>query len=111
MSKHTPGPWFIDLDELGEETNIYASHLRPGSRASICEMNMEKMTWSDEQSLANSRLISAAPDLLEALIRARDDLNNAAFLIRKELGEHHWLYGIEKGKKIADEAIAKARVK
>lgn len=44
-------------------------------------------------------------NLLEALIRARDDLNNAAFLIRKEIGESGWLYGIEKGKKIADEAI------
>ncbi len=100
MNKHTPGPW-----KVLNSVQIHDEKLG-GVIAACC-----RYARHDAVDHANAKLIAAAPDLLEALIRARDDLNNAAFLIRKELGEHHWLYDIEKGKKIADEAIAKARTK
>lgn len=94
--KPSAGPWVFD----GAATVFDEKNRDPICNVDYC---------CPEEDRANGRLIAAAPCLLAALIRTRDDLNNAAFLIRKELGDHHWLYGIEKGKKIADEAIARAR--
>lgn len=103
MSKHTPGPWdywsgYNPFDKI--EAQVTAE----GGDIVIASYN-----HLIEQGEANAQLMAAAPDLLEALTRARDYLNNAKFLIRRELGEHHWLNGIEKGIQIADVAIAKAR--
>ena len=105
MSKHTPGPW------------DFSWHIQPNGCPTVGHKGLmvcmvahsAKDQDQKETALANANLIAAAPDLFEALIRARDDLNNAAFLIREQLGDHHWLYGIEKGKKIADAAIALAK--
>lgn len=101
--KPTPGPWYA-----WENDGVLGVGKRHSNEADILHAVSESNRPMEEDS-ANMRLCASAPDLLDALIRARDDLNNAAFLIRKQLGDHHWLYGIEKGKKIADEAIALAR--
>lgn len=72
MSNHTPGPWatsrecpkIIKLapDNLGESNVLISSaHGHPGSG----------FFPSEEEAIANARLISAAPDLLAALISER----------------------------------------
>lgn len=61
MSKHTPGPWINDGDEIsgladGENSQSYI--------VPICTMDAD---WNAEITAANARLIAAAPDLLDAL--------------------------------------------
>ena len=87
MSKHTPGPW--KADDKGKAVFIPL-------RAHHCEqlgMQVGFVSWEDDkESLANARLIAAAPDLLEALKRA-----------------HTWLQGSEPGRaQYLGEVIAKA---
>ncbi|MBO6278758.1 MAG: hypothetical protein J6N20_15280 [Pseudomonas sp.] len=62
MSKHTPGPWFNGQDgfNLGSGV-VYARHSN-GNPKDVATIR----GWGGEQQ-ANSRLISSAPDLLEAL--------------------------------------------
>ena len=62
MSKHTPGPWFVDhkspfLVRAGDDIDgRHIAHIGPANYTPRFDV--------DEQ---NARLISAAPDLLEAL--------------------------------------------
>ena len=62
MSKHTDGPWFCGQDgfNLGNGV-VYARHAN-GNPKAICHVH----GWGADQQ-ANTRLISATPDLLEAL--------------------------------------------
>ena len=65
--KWTPGPWqrVLPADALGRQPNDWAISDSTGE-AWICE----GPTWDDEflqESLANARLIAAAPDLYAAL--------------------------------------------
>lgn len=58
MSKHTPGPWFIDKGYLcaeGEDRVLYLAKIHSWARD------------APEEGKANARLISTAPELLEAL--------------------------------------------
>lgn len=111
MSKHTPGPWFIwkelamrgeglDADEMEMELLDYQDHeicagtptectrgtLR-GHTAQICTVDAGDWDFDDDEdankaiSLANARLIAAAPELLEALLTARDHIEMAALEI------------------------------
>ncbi len=61
MIKHTPGPW--------KETNAYDIRFPCGL--------VSKIYWPvimpDDERQANTRLIAAAPDLLEALKAIADD--------------------------------------
>lgn len=70
MSKHTPGPWklyriasdvvFVNEDRIARGESI------PAYNRKIAEMP----NWSDEnydEKMANARLITAAPELLEEL--------------------------------------------
>lgn len=56
MSKHTPGPWQTDID--GQTAYVVDAD---GNMA-VC-----KIMYARPEGPANARLISAAPDLLEAL--------------------------------------------
>jgi len=62
MSKHTPGPWAVDL----------AAETVTGSNGNIVvyEMNTNE---------ADAILIAAAPDLLEACVQAMQDFDNAKY--------------------------------
>ena len=66
MSKHTPGPWWLDH---GDDVNLF-NHV--GISAETHEL-LAQVVWrlDDDKSTpeceANARLIAAAPDLLEAL--------------------------------------------
>lgn len=108
MSKHTPGKWEINDLEDGSAEIVTWDYDADGEIEGSTVI-VPSIWYDDEESKKRAELLRSSQDLLEALIRARDDLNNAAFLIRKQLGEHHWLPGIEKGKKIADAAIARAK--
>lgn len=96
MSKHTPGPWnitprqnnFIDIEHSDRHT--------PGKiTLSLCRVQA-RQTWVEEAQ-ANANLIAAAPDLLDALIEARKELE----LYANDSGEDY------NNPKI-NEAIAKA---
>ena len=68
MSEHTPGPWFMRVNrhrdtngsKWGWVDSNNSGSQRPPAGVNVC--------WTEgETSHANSRLISAAPELLEAL--------------------------------------------
>ena len=71
MTGHTKGPWVTDLELTGHvmTSEGIAIHDHP-DYSSIRDHNQIK---------ANSRLIAAAPDLLEALIDCRRALEIANF--------------------------------
>jgi hypothetical protein len=72
MAEHTPGPW-----EIRQYTNYYGYSIDAEGRGCIAER------WYDlpqdqpygNEIPANARLISAAPDLLEACKKAVRELN------------------------------------
>lgn len=74
--KHTPGPYLIEgetfvyaLNEQG--TNVFGAHVQRGWK-----VNGEQKTDLAELA-ATAQLFSAAPDLLEALVDARDAVASA----------------------------------
>ena len=76
MSKHTAGPWLIDPE--------MQHHLQPGDiRITTVDWEIAVVTGDagdadgNDESEANARLVSAAPDLLAALKR-----------LVKEIGAH-----------------------
>jgi hypothetical protein len=62
MTEHTPGPWEVCEDAEGGQTVI-----RDATGFAICS----EWHFLIESSLANARLIAAAPELLEVCIHAR----------------------------------------
>lgn len=96
-NKFTPGPWIIDPDSLTDISP--ADDLRLGV-ASISHADEAGGRWIfGEQSRANASLISAAPDLLEALENLYRDS------IASDFNEHWDSF------KLAELAILKARGK
>ena len=61
MSKHTPGPWV--LDELAYGHDIHA----PEACWYVATATDPEMVWGAIVREADAHLISAAPELLEAL--------------------------------------------
>jgi hypothetical protein len=67
MSKHTPGPWFVeqfDGDLKGDKPiSVFGK-----ARETACCKQLPSMfaNTPDQEALANARLIAAAPDLLAA---------------------------------------------
>lgn len=74
MTKHTPGSWAI-----GEDGDVYAD------RGAACVARIVGAPDGITEAQANARLISAAPDLLEA---ARDALALLREMRRRE--EEDW---------------------
>ena len=71
MSKHTPGPWSLDLENIGADIKNHVTVDAPshGSLANVVWV-MDDDVLEDKNSPeceANARLITAAPDLLAAL--------------------------------------------
>lgn len=97
---HTPGPWEIkrDVGHFDSATTIHARQLFCVKPAKF-ELMLEVGGWAPVEKLeANTRLIAAAPDLLEAL-----ETIAAYPLNRKDE------MGIESMRELARTAIAKAR--
>jgi hypothetical protein len=67
---HTQGPWFLEHDTVGD---IVTGHIEVSSSThgalALVVWKMEDEEVSPECQ-ANARLIAAAPELLEALIKA-----------------------------------------
>ncbi|WP_277963847.1 hypothetical protein [Pseudomonas sp. RIT-To-2] len=75
--KHTPGPWIIDPDD----TDYIVQASNPDSIgiaivSTIDPMGEKRRWWFGPESMANAKLISAAPDLLA-------DLQEAAATLRR----------------------------
>jgi hypothetical protein len=102
MSNHTPGPWVtIDRPAYNEVCIQHANNEKGAPSLNIAKITVREC-WRDEQN-ANARLVSAAPDLLEAL---RDMLSGWKY-IRESHGD---LYGVgwDRAQEKAVSAIAKA---
>lgn len=62
--KHTPGPWRVDM----AKNNAHLTSVFSGAERPFLEREWNVAICTGPQSVANARLISAAPDLLAALI-------------------------------------------
>jgi hypothetical protein len=103
MSKHTPGPWQVENDDLIVAANgdavakVYLSITVP----EIGTYNTDPSRGSDDgrvlQLKANARLIAAAPKLKDALAAMLDFWGgyecpevDAAIAVMQEIGEDRW---------------------
>ena len=99
MSKHTPGPWFVEDNDRAISSN---------AATDIALVNMANIRygWDGPDFLtashraANARLIAAAPELLEALKYCR---NKIAYM-----QAHGEWYSPGRAIEMADAAITKA---
>ena len=96
MSKHTSGPWSIDwnvsrLDIYGGDERTVVASIR---RSTLSE-------GIDSAARSNGRLISAAPDLLEALTLLLHEVDDSAIAGAKDYG---WPVAVQKSRA----ALAKA---
>jgi hypothetical protein len=107
---HTPGPWFIDMIPNSKTFGASAGRAYGVSAPNRSGYRVPVVVWrglakpASEEGQANARLIAAAPDLLEALIEARQtilDLKNARWS-ECEGSDADWVGDI-------DAALAKAR--
>lgn len=77
---HTPAPWAVFQDHPDEETAKSLAYIRPAHDAKNFYQRDIALVFgcdTEEYQAANAKLIAAAPDLLAALIEARDALNGA----------------------------------
>lgn len=113
-NKHTQGPWTL-VRHMGYDSQGNGEQSRPENLMGFVGGNGERIMWfgdsetyyptdGTEPNEANARLISSAPDLLEALIKSYKYISH----MEKNLsidGEHSELC------LMIDAAISKATVK
>lgn len=63
MSKHTPGTWYA----VGAWVEMEDDNVADICTCNPADIGQEHLGRSDEEIMANARLIAAAPDMLEAL--------------------------------------------
>jgi hypothetical protein len=69
-SKHTPGPWWVVADEGAAQVTGF-----PCIEAdNYTVVGLEGMYGDIDTDFANAQLIAAAPDMLEALKAARNEI-------------------------------------
>jgi len=69
---HTPGPWQFDARNSGINSNPGWGLLNADGESLGITVHWDRR--SSDTAYANARLIAAAPDLLAALQRLRDDV-------------------------------------
>lgn len=99
MSKHTPGPWEAIIDGPKNRGKACLVRTTASSRRSLC-IEASRSGDNEEEDFANTRLIAAAPDLLEACKSIVDGWENWSDIGRAE-----------KGIELVKAAIAKAEGK
>lgn len=110
QATHTPGLWSVSIDRDKydsslDDIRVLAEEWRnhPQGPLTIAQVNQHLAG----ESVANARLIAAAPDLLEALRGLLDQLEAVGIYIPGEdSGQWHGAEGLSFRK--ASEAIAKA---
>ena len=71
MGKYTPGPWRVDKN-VTETNYLLCCDISDRNRGYVASLAV-----TNEDALSNAQLISAAPDLFEALKKAIDALERA----------------------------------
>lgn len=75
-ANHTPGPWkMATIHKSNENANKVLAEVSDGVWRSVVYAQANTTYFNEETTFANARLISAAPELLEACIRATDYLH------------------------------------
>ena len=100
-AKHTPGPWQVSGGRSRLET--YGHTIGPDGFSIACVFYSDQTNAEHIASLADARLIAAAPDLLEAMKEAKNGLR---------YWEPQTAYGASERARICalvDAAIAKAK--
>jgi hypothetical protein len=86
MERHTPGPWTIS--KYSQSTVLKEIGIRGGNEK-IARVVIPAAAFDNSTFKANARLISAAPDLLDALIIALPFVEDAA---DDEVYKAHWVH-------------------
>ena len=90
MSKHTPGPWRVgNSDEVYAGTKIVAGTYSSGDYMPHPEAKIDGQQVGlvePKESIANVRLIAAAPEMLEALKAAEQILKRSPNLVTNDRG-------------------------
>ena len=79
MSQHTPGPWYVDIDELMRDDSYAVTtgeYLGGDWIASARPLLDDNGMVRGAEHQANARLIAAAPDLYAALGRTLAAIND-----------------------------------
>lgn len=100
-AQHTPGPWLLDIEPTEIAGVEIRFTVRSSTRVHIAGGQSQEHLFDDGihkgECEANARLISAAPELLEALIQYA------------EVYSEHWKPGMPILEPVSDAAISKAR--
>lgn len=107
--KHTPGPW------MSTDRTVYAL-MHDGWKRGVEQFKNRfyasvqyDRECSEQEAVANARLIAAAPELLEALAKTRAVLHACQAVIHLAGGfDIAYVSGAQAAMKQADAAIAKA---
>ena len=76
MGKYTPGPWTVDESHIDGAINAGKRHV---ALANFYNCHDEEMRVTRDQQKANTQLIAAAPDLLDAAQTALECLEGGGF--------------------------------
>lgn len=110
MSKHTPGPWVVTDTRGGGYPGIMREVRDDKGNVTNCRQVYPFYACAPEDQdfprhSADSKLIAAAPDMLEALYRAEDGLAGVINSWRQENGD---IASTRGALKAVRDAIAKA---
>jgi len=78
-NKHTPGPWYAESGHEQRNGQLYWQ-VTDGNDAIM----QNQFCWCQGSQEANARLIAAAPDLLEASLRAAEMLRVVSAFLRDQ---------------------------
>lgn len=117
MSKHTPGPWCFQPNEYNNK-KIGISNMKwrdigktpPAGYLEIAEVKTRRSLFAPkdyDEPIANARLISSAPELLETLKIALDQLERSYEVTGGDHGNGVGLPTIKIVKKVISKAEGK----
>lgn len=73
MSKHTPGPWTVELDVVNNgDISVFAPELLPVASIDVRQYPEDTGGIPREIALANARLIAESPSMYAIIRRLRD---------------------------------------